>query len=165
MNRTACLLLGLVLLVGQINGQTFQDRFNALLTTSDTAAQRHVLEEWEAAADDDAALYIAYFNYFVNKSRTSLIQLGDDPAGQQSLELFNEGDTVGEPVAFMYSVDRFDPDLLHQGLDWIEQGIAKFPDRLDMRFGKIHMYGLAERYAPFTTEIIRTVERSAVNGN
>lgn len=41
----------------------------------------------------------------------------------------------------------------------------KFPNRLDIRFGKTHMFGLIKNYDAFTDEIVRSVGYSAQNKN
>jgi len=48
-------------------------------------------------------------------------------------------------------------------MEYIETGINKFPDRLDMRFGKTYALGLAEKWDDFTKEIIRAIDHSSTN--
>jgi tetratricopeptide (TPR) repeat protein len=54
---------------------------------------------------------------------------------------------------------------LKKGFDYIDKGLSKYPNRLDMRFGKIYLLGQIENYEKFTAEIINTIDYSHVNKN
>jgi tetratricopeptide (TPR) repeat protein len=73
--------------------------------------------------------------------------------------------TINEPVAYMYGDTYYDKNILKNGFDYVEKGIEKHPNRLDMRFGKIYMFGQIEDYENFTNEIIKTIDYSATNKN
>ncbi|MFA0964447.1 tetratricopeptide repeat protein [Roseivirga sp. BDSF3-8] len=59
----------------------------------------------------------------------------------------------------------YDQAEVNKGLEKIEEGIERYPDRLDMRFGKIYALGQVKDWATFTSEVIRTVQHSATNDN
>jgi tetratricopeptide (TPR) repeat protein len=59
----------------------------------------------------------------------------------------------------------YNPKYLDPGFEIIDKGIAKFPNRLDMRFGKIHMLGQVNNYDAFTDEIVKTIDFSIKNKN
>ena len=65
----------------------------------------------------------------------------------------------------MYGDNYYEPDLLSKGFQLISKGIEKHPNRLDMRFGKIYMFGQLEDYDKFTAEIIRVIDHSSANKN
>jgi tetratricopeptide (TPR) repeat protein len=65
----------------------------------------------------------------------------------------------------MYGDTYYEPNLLSKGFDCISKGIKKHPNRLDMRYGKIYMFGQLEDYEKFTTEIIKTIDYSNENKN
>jgi len=156
----------LMLMFGFVSsGQTYKQQFNKLLSKKDTAGQAQLLTQWEAADSSDPELYIAFFNYYANKSLKEIIVLGDDPKGDQVLELQNQDSTAGDPPAYLYSDTYYDSVLLNQGYRYIDKGIEKFPDRLDMRFGRIFMLGETRDYTTFTTLIIQTIDYSAINKN
>ena len=166
MNRqTTFLLFGLTLLFNQVSGQTFKQQFNDLVSKKDTAKQQLLLEKWEKKDGNDPELFVAYFNYFVVKSKDEIITLGQNPKGKDVLQIMDQDTTKKEPVAFMYGDIHYNPDLLSKGLNWINKGIEKHPNRLDMRFGKIYMFGQIEDYENFTKEIIKTIDYSATNKN
>jgi tetratricopeptide (TPR) repeat protein len=164
MNRqTTFLLFGLILLFNQVSGQTFKQQFNDLVSKKDTAGQQQLLEKWEKTDVNDPELFVAYFNYFVVKSKNEIITLGQNPKGKDVLQIMDQDTTKKEPVAFMYGDIHYNPDLLSKGFNWINKGIEKHPNRLDMRFGKIYMFGQIEDYENFTKEIIKTIDYSAIN--
>jgi len=163
--RTIFLIFSLTLLFNQAIGQTFRQQFNDLVSKNDTLGQRQLLEKWEKANSNDPELFVAYFNYFVIKSRNEIVTIGQNPRGQTVLQIMDQDTTKKEPVGFIYSDIHCNPDLLSKGFWWINKGIEKHPNRLDMRFGKIYMFGEIEDYENFTKEIIKTIDHSAVNKN
>lgn len=166
MNRQISILLfSLTLLFNQVSGQTFKQQFNDLFSKKDTVGQQQLLEKWEKTDSNDPELYIAYFNYFVKKSMKEIIRMDGNPKGKDVLQIMHKDSTKKEPVAYMYGDTYYDTDLLKKGFDYIDKGIEKHPTRLDMRFGKIYMYGQIEDYKNYTTEVIKTIDYSAVIKN
>jgi tetratricopeptide (TPR) repeat protein len=165
MSKISFLLFGLTLLFNQVSGQTFKQQFNDLLSTKDSVGQRQVLEKWEKSDRNDPELFVAYFNYYIVKSKKEIIALGQNPQGKEGFEIRNQDTTKNEPIAFMYGDTYYDSPLLSKGFEWISEGINKHPDRLDMRFGKIYMFLETKDYETFTTEIIKTIDYSNENGN
>jgi tetratricopeptide (TPR) repeat protein len=163
--QIAFLLFGLTLLHNQAGGQTFKQQFNDLCSKKDTLGQQKLLEHWEKSDNSDPELFVAYFNYYVRKAKKEIITIGQNPKGTNVLQLTDQDTTKKEPVAFIYGDASYDPDLLRKGFHWITIGIEKHPDRLDMRFGKIYMFGELEDYEKFTTEIIKVIDYSSVNKN
>jgi tetratricopeptide (TPR) repeat protein len=162
-NHIALISLVLTSIFHQAVAQSFQEQFNELTFSTDTASQRQILTKWEASNSSDPELFVAYFNYFVNKSKMEIITLGQDPKGDDVYQVMDKDTSIKEPVAYLYSDKYYEPNLLSQGFDWVNKGIEKFPNRLDMRFGKIYMFGELGDYEHFTSEIIKTIEHSSSN--
>ena len=158
-----CLMMGMA--IGYAHAQSFKAQFNALVEKKDTLAQQQLLEKWEKADANDPELYTAYFNYYVSRARNEMVILGQEPKGETVFALMPADSSNQEPAGYLYSDKHYNSALLKKGFTWIERGIEKFPNRLDMRFGKVYMFGEVEDYENFTNEIIRVVERSAVNQN
>ena len=163
--KTATLIFGLTLIFNQATGQTLKQQFNDLVSKKDTVGQKELLEKWEKTDSNDPELFVAYFNYYVIKSKNEIITLGQNPKGKDVLQIMDQDTTKKEPVGFLYGDTYYNPDLLSKGFDWINKGIEKHPNRLDMRFGKIYMFGQIEDYENFTREIIKTIDYSAINKN
>jgi tetratricopeptide (TPR) repeat protein len=163
--QTLTLIFGLTLIFNQTTGQTFKKQFNELFSKKDTVGQIQLLEKWEKTDVNDPELFVAYFNYYVIKSKNVIITLGQNPKGKDVLQIMDQDTTKKEPVGFIYGDTYYNPELLSKGFDWINKGIEKHPNRLDMRFGKIYMFGKIEDYENFTKEIIKTIEYSSINKN
>jgi tetratricopeptide (TPR) repeat protein len=156
---------GLTLLLSQTYGQDFKQQFSDLFSKKDTVGQIKLLQQWEKSKTDDPELYVAYFNYYVMKSMTEQITIGNNPKGENVLQIMDRDSTKKEPVGYIYGDTYYNTKLLNNGFDYIDKGIDKYPARLDMRFGKIYMLGKIEKYENFTQEIIKTIDYSAVIKN
>lgn len=166
MKRQATLtILGMTFLLCQTFGQGFKKQFYDLVSKNDTVGQLKLLQKWEKTKNDDPELYVAYFNHYVMKSKTENITLGQNPKGENVLQIMNTDTTKKEPVGYIYGDTYYNSKLLNKGFDYINQGIDKFPTRLDMRFGKIYMLGETENYEKFTREIIKTIDYSDIIKN
>ena len=159
------LFFGLTLLVNQVSGQTFKQQFNDLVSKKDTVGEQQILEKWEKADSNDPELYVAYFNYFAKKSKKEIVRLDGNGKGKEGFQIMDKDSSKKEPVAFLYGDTYYDKDILKKGFDYIDIGIKKHPNRLDMRFGKIYMLGQIEDYEKFTVEIINTIDYSTINKN
>lgn len=84
-----------------------------------------------------------------------MVSLDRTKKGSDSFVLSDTG--TGKPVGFLNASINYKSDVLQKGFDYITQGIALHPSRLDMRFGKIYMLGEAENFSEFTREIIAAI--------
>ena len=155
----------LTLMLSQTYAQDFKQQFSGLVSKKDTVGQLKLLQKWEESKSDDPELYVAYFNHYVMKSMTEQITLGNNPRGKEAFQLMNTDTTKKEHVAYLYGDTYYDTKLLNKAFDYIDKGIDKYPTRLDMRFGKIYMFGKVENYEDFTQEIMKTIDYSAVIKN
>lgn len=162
---TICnIVLGMVICFQslQSSAQDFQQKFEEFRVAKDTAGQRAVLQEWKKNDPQNPELYVAGFNFFIQKSMQEVLSLQKTRQGENVLQLL---DTTGKTAAYLGSNIIFDDGLLERAMEYIDQGISAFPDRLDMRFGKIYILGQNGNYGDFTREIISTVDQSGANKN
>lgn len=166
MNKiTTFLIFGLTLFFNQAIGQTFKEQFDDLVSKKDTLGQQQIIDKWAKADSIDPELYVAYFNYYTRQSQKEIVRLDGNPKDKEGFKIMDKDSSNKEPVAFLYGDTYYDKDILKMAFDYIDKGIEKYPDRLDMRFGKIYTFGLIEDYEKFTTEIIKIVDYSAINKN
>lgn len=144
------------------NGQDFQAKFQACIETRDTICQEKILQEWEIAKPEDAELYTSYFNYHFIKARKEVLVLTTNESNGEGFEL---KDSADQTAGFLGSQTYFDSKEVKNGIDKINAGIQKYPNRLDMRFGKIYVLGVTENWENYTNEIIKTVAYSITNKN
>lgn len=146
---TACLSI-------QAFSQDYYAQFNSL--HNDTAALGKFLIEWNKNKPDDPELYVAYYNYFIRKSRTQLVSLDKSQQGEKSLQL--KDPTTGKVVAYRNGSITYDRDWIEKAFHYIDSGIEKYPSRLDMRFGKIYMLGRINDYERFTETLVAAIDYS-----
>ncbi|MFI1770233.1 tetratricopeptide repeat protein [Thalassobellus citreus] len=153
----------IVILISQIGfSQDYQSEFQKYCQTNDTINQLKTLKKWQSEDAKDAELFTSYFNYHFMKSRQEILALTNDQPNGDSLVL---KDSLNHNAAFLGSQIHYDQTELKKGLNKIDEGIKLYPNRLDMRFGKIYALGQILDWTNFTSEIIKTVEYSAKNNN
>jgi len=151
-----------LLLTGLCYAQDFRAEFEQAFQEGDTLRQLELLTQWEQATPEDAELFVSYFNYYFFTSRKEVVMLTTEPPKGEGLML---EDSIGQTAGFLGSQFVYDPEVLAQGFTWINKGIEHYPNRLDMRFGKIYVLSEAEEWESFTHEIIETVRYSRKNNN
>ncbi|WP_101451085.1 tetratricopeptide repeat protein [Aquimarina sp. MAR_2010_214] len=142
--------------------QNFQSEFLKYCQSKDTLNQLKVLEEWKKSNPNDSELFTSYFNYHFSKSRKEVIELTTNQPNGQSLVL---KDSLNKTAGFLGSKIHYDQKEVKKGLVKIDEGIKLYPNRLDMRFGKIYALGQILDWNNFTLEIIKTIKYSATNKN
>lgn len=165
MKQTITLAIFLIGIFLSATGQNYKQQYKDLDSKNDTVAQLELLKKWEAADSFDPEMYVAYFNFYVSKSKKDMIEVGNNPKGENVLQIMDTDTTKKEPVAYMYDNTSYDPILLKKGFDYADKGISKNPTRLDIRFGKTYMFGELEDWKNFTAEIIKAIDYSATIKN
>ena len=77
-------------------------------------------------------------------------------------------DTISKVEDAVYAIPKasYDFDILSKGISQIDKGINIYPNRLDMRFGKVYVYNLIKDYKASSEEIIGIVNHSRdINNN
>jgi tetratricopeptide (TPR) repeat protein len=80
-------------------------------------------------------------------------------------ENFVSSDSSGNPIGYLGSKIFYEQTEFDKCMSRINQGIKLFPNRLDMRFGKIYALGQAEDWEEFTSEIMKAIAQSSENNN
>ncbi|TKG97032.1 tetratricopeptide repeat protein [Puteibacter caeruleilacunae] len=144
--------------------QNYQEEFVKFFQKNDTVKQMEVLTNWAKTSPKDAELFTSYFNYYFAKSKDEIIVIskGTPAKGEKAILLT---DSTGEKAGYMGSKVDYKKSDLQMAFVKINQGIKLYPDRLDMRFGKIYALGKIKDWSGFTNEIIKTVDHSAQNKN
>ena len=138
------------------NGQTYRERFVKLFEDKDLKGQYSLLQSWEKATPDDPELYVSFFNHYFIKSRQETLSLTSTRPKGEALQLTKEDDK--KVVAYLGSNMSFSKADFDQGISYIDKGIAKFPNRLDMRFGKTYALGQIRDYGRFKDEIVIAID-------
>ena len=141
-------------------GQTNYQKFKELYQKNDTVAVQKLLEDW--GKNPDAEFYVSAVNYYFNKSKKEVLTLDKSVPKKEALEVKDDN---GNVVAYLSSKDLFDTNLFQKTFKYFDEGISKFPDRLDIRFGKVYILGQIEDYENFSKEIVKTIQYSTKNKN
>jgi hypothetical protein len=156
------LLLAFTISSALLFGQTNAEKFKKLFATNDTAKIKLLLAEWEKANPNDPELYTAAINFYFSNSKQEIISIDNKQKANQS---FQFTDSTGKVAGYINSTLGYNPEKLSKAIKYANTGIEKFPDRLDIRFGKCYVLGEIGDYDNFTKEVIKTVEYSRVNKN
>lgn len=148
--------------LGQLQAQDFYTEFKKYFQTNDTVKQLETLVQWEKTYPKDPELFTSYFNYHFLKAKKEILTLTREKPEGDGLVLT---DSLNQTAGYIGSQIYFDETELAKGFSRINEGIAMYPDRLDMRFGKIYVLGQLKKWSDFTSEIIKTVKYSQVNKN
>ena len=143
-------------------GQTKYEKFKNLSKSNDTIKIKSLLTEWEKTNPDDPELYTSGINFYFLNSKKEIISLDRQ---QKNKESFQFTDSTGKVAGYLNSNLGYNPDKVSKAIKYANTGIEKFPDRLDIRFGKCYVLGQVSDYDNFTKEIMKTVEYSQVNKN
>jgi hypothetical protein len=140
----------------------FQKEFNKHFENKDSGKLSTILIEWEKENPNDPEFYTAAFNFHYSNSRPAMLSLEKGDTSKDGYKLTKQDS--GEAFYLTSNTD-YDINELNKGIQYIDKGIAKFPNRLDMRFGKCYVFGQVGDYPNFTKTIIETVEYSTINKN
>ncbi len=144
-------------------GQSNYQNFISFSQANDTTNIIKLLSKWESQNNVDAEFYVCALNYYFDKAHIQVLSIESQPNnnGKDALKLTGED---GKEY-FMNSNSAFDDKLLSKTISYATEGIRKFPNRLDLRFGKCYVLKEIQDYENFTKELIETIEYSITNKN
>lgn len=153
-----------IFIAGTLSAQNYFEDFQKYQQSGDTLKQRELLVKWKQENPNDSELYTSLFNYYFQKSKNEVLLLasGTPPKGQEYIELI---DSTNQVAGFISSKIDYEKSNLKQAFESIDKGLEMYPNRLDMRFGKIYVLGQIQDWRSFTDEIITTVNYSSKNKN
>ena len=155
-------LISILLCSSSIFGQDYKSDFVKYFHDGDTTKQFETLISWESVDPNNPELFTSYFNYYFLKSKQEVLSLSkEEPDG----ESFSLQDSTGKTAGFIGSSFYFNPETFKKGIDKIDEGIKLYPNRLDMRFGKIYALGQIKNWQGFTDEIVKAIKFSKINYN
>lgn len=160
--RKIFLFILLTAISNLVSGQTYYEKFKTLFQQNDTIKIASLLTEWEKTSPNDPELYTAAINYYFSNSKKEIVSVDRQ---QKSNESFQLTDSTGQVAGYINSSLDYDTEKLSKAIKYANIGIDKFPNRLDIRFGKCHILQQIGDYDNFTKEIIKTIDYSQVNKN
>ncbi|MDR0896041.1 MAG: hypothetical protein LBN06_12240 [Prevotellaceae bacterium] len=152
----------LIIMTSMANAQDYKADFLKYYQKGDTLQQRKVLQAWGQKSPKDAELFTCYSNYYMGLSRQEVVGLTtEQPDGESLVLTDNDGNVAG----YMGSTITYQTEMLQKGIDKLNEGIALYPDRLDMRFGMVYLLGVNKQWEAFADNIVKAIQYSARNKN
>jgi tetratricopeptide (TPR) repeat protein len=146
----------------QSNCQTLKEQFTQAFSKGDTTTEKKILAEWSKTAHDDPDRYVYAFNYYATRGMTEVLALTKQQPDSKSFELKDKNNQV---AGYLGSTTSFNQKFIDEGFACIDSAIVKFPNRLDMRFGKVYVLGKVGNYDQFAKEIIKDIDYGQTIGN
>ena len=132
----------------------FREQFRAAFKAGDLVGAEKVLADWEKATPKDPDLYVARFNFLLNKATKRT------PVPAPAVAAGPAAAATPRPAVVVVS---YDPATMAQAAAVLKQGIALAPERLDMRMGLAKSYEMAGQPAPLL-QTIREALAARKNG-
>lgn len=165
MKRFAISLV-VVLLSGVAFAQTkaeLYDKYSNSVSERDTSAIASLISDWEKLYPGDAELYSLRVNYYMMNAINEIVVISEEePTDGRRYLVFD--DSLGV-TRYMYSEFRFDSVNIGLAEGVLAEGIAKYPDRLDLRFAKVFLHQNLNQNTLVVQEIQSALERSITNQN
>jgi tetratricopeptide (TPR) repeat protein len=146
---------------------TPQNDFWKFLNAGDYPNALQALQAWDRTEPNSPEVVVGYINYHFNKSKSYGYSIDDfvrTGSGQEGTKLTFHDPKGGKDYYFNNKV-FYDKAEIDESMRYFDLGISEFRDRLDLRFGKIHVLNEVEDYLTAGAETARTLERSIQNSN
>lgn len=142
--------------------QTNYEKFKKIYEKKDTTKIKAFLAKWEKTDPNDPEFYTSAINYYFNYSQQEIISLTQKHEGNERLKLT---DSTGDVAGFLNSSLGYNPQKVSKAIEYANKGMEKFPNRLDIIFGKCRMLMQIKDYNNLTKALLKTVEYSQINKN
>lgn len=137
--------------------QNYYQNFLELEKNNDSIKIKKLLTDWEKNKPNDPELYVAAVNFYYSQSKNEVLSLSKNQQSSDALAIKND---KGQVEAFLGADASFNDHFIKKTMRYFDLAIAKFPDRLDVRFGKIYILGQIKDYQNFTSELLKTINHS-----
>lgn len=161
MNRILSLIFFLLVCCKSFS-QSFEEKYNLLSKRNDSTEIVRLFKLWQQQNPDDPQLYVSAINFYFKRCREEIVFLGEKAPNNGGFVLT---DSSGKTVGFLGSQLNFNRELLTEAISYANKGIEKFPQRLDIRFGKCYILQQIEDYTNFTNEVIKAINYSVTINN
>ena len=140
------------------------EKYLSCVNDSDVHAWKTVIEQWEQAEPESPDVYAAWYNYYIKLAMTDVVAL-TTTAPEDNQEALQLMDSTGVVAGYMYGIESYNDSILQIGYQKLDTSIRRFPDRLDLPFGKVAMLFRQQLYAEVMQELRHVLDRSEKNGN
>ena len=131
----------------------FQSDYEKYIKSENIKKLEVLLPQWEKAEPNNPEMFIAYFNYYLLKGRSSVLTIDTVPPESGTSIAFGDSDT-GETVGYIGGQTSYDKSSTETALEYLNKGLAIAPERLDMHFGQISILGQINEYERMAEKIV-----------
>ncbi len=154
------ILWALILWVGLsswVLADGFREQFRAAFKAGDLPGAEKLLTDWEKATPNNPDLYVARFNFLLNKAtRTNNIPAAPAMAATAT--------TPARPAHPAFIRTSYDLAVMGQATAALQKGIALAPERLDMHLGLAKSYEMVGKDAELLKTLNDMLESHKTNG-
>lgn len=143
---------------GKATKEQFKKEYEKLLKDGEYQKLYDLLVLWNKQYPDDPELYIAFFNLYSNLSIDSGLVIRTDKSYESSTDFVAKDPDTNEIVGYLTHQTTFNKEYALKALYYINRGLKKYPDRLDMHFGKIHYLMMMKDYKSSKKHIIKLLD-------
>lgn len=163
--KKAILIVLAALLCITAFSQTREKLYNRLLwslSDKDTARSAKILSDWEKLYPQDAQLYAGYANLYLQKSIKEVTVISEEIPEDEDYDV--ETDSLGNEI-YTYTTRIRDSVMTAKRISTLEEGISKFPDRLDFRISLASTHWANKNNREMVDVLCKIIKRSRENGN
>lgn len=143
--------------------QNNYELFKKLFKENDSVKIEKLLTDWEKSNPNDPERYVSAMNYYFLKSKKEVLSISQ--VQRNNNDVLEIKDSSGKVVGYMDADFSYDPAIVGKALSYANEAIVKFPNRLDIRFGKCYILKEIGDYKNFSKELVNTIEYSRTNKN
>ena len=137
------------------------EQFLQLAEAKDTVAISALMNDWD---QNDPEYYVVASNYYLLKAREERVVVSPD-APQKGTDALTITSVDKDNVAgYIYDEVEYNPVWMQKIYDVLEEGTAKFPDRIDLWFGLVKTHEEAKDYDGAIATLERVLNRARLNG-
>lgn len=142
--------------------EMYEDFVNAV-HKNDTSAMLSVISNWEKAYPDDAELYSLRTNYYLSNAIREDVGLSDQ-APTDGRQYWVMTDSLGVNY-YIFPELQIDSVRFNSAIHSLQEGISRYPDRSDLRLGKITVHLMVYDNEAAVEEIHAMLKYSKINSN
>jgi len=121
-----------------VHSQSMQEEFYDQWERQDTNGMLVFLQEWKLAEPYNPDVYVGFFNYYaIQTFEEESVLLETMPLDSGEYQVVK--DSVGQVTGYRSQTMVINDSILNVAFDWVDKGIHQFPDRLDLRMGKVYL--------------------------
>jgi tetratricopeptide (TPR) repeat protein len=162
MKKISAIIICLVMVCTLI-GATPKDDYLALLKKGDYSALATQLDDWYKSDPQNPEVFIGYFNLHLALAMKSGIGLNTTIPNDAKQYMTLTDPKTGKIVGYMHDTIIYEETETAKAISYLDQGLVFGPDRLDIYFGKTHVFMEIHDYTNAVKTIIAAFDRSKIN--